>query len=80
MVVVSSLMTLVLLGTAALIVRNGGGPSDDRVAEDEFTVERGSFEISLPTSGELAALDQIEISAEKVVKGLVPLLNQGTSS
>ena len=64
MVVVSMLMAVALLGATALLVRNGGGPSDDGSAEDEFTVERGSFEISLPTSGELAALDQIEIRSK----------------
>ena len=39
----------------------GGSDSGRRASRDEYVVDRGSFEISVPASGELAALNQIEI-------------------
>src|SRR5262245_18188453 len=52
---------LVLGGGAAIFF--GGGPDDGATSEDNdhFVVRRGSFDISVPSSGELAAKNQIEI-------------------
>jgi HlyD family secretion protein len=54
-------MLVAALGTAALIVRGAASTPDQGGPADEHTVRRGSFEISVPASGELAALNQIEI-------------------
>ena len=60
LIVVAVLVTVVAVGAAALVV--GSGDNGLTVAAaDEFTVRRGSFDITIPASGELAAQDQIEI-------------------
>jgi multidrug resistance efflux pump len=61
MVVVSTLVGVVVVGAAALAVRKATSTTADESASDEFMVQRGSFEITIPTSGELAALNQVEI-------------------
>jgi len=55
---------LVILALAAIgaVMLMGGGESDSRDGRgDRFAVRRGSFDITIPASGELAALNQIEI-------------------
>lgn len=50
------------IGAAALFAGGGSDdPSEKSAGTDRFTVHRGSFEISIPASGELAAKNQIEI-------------------
>jgi HlyD family secretion protein len=58
---VSIVMFVAALGTGALILRAAIVPADEGGLTDEHAVRRGSFEISVPASGELAALSQIEI-------------------
>jgi multidrug resistance efflux pump len=59
--VISIIMLAVALGTGALMLRSALTPPENGAAADEHVVHRGSFEISIPASGELAAKDQIEI-------------------
>ncbi|MHC4381427.1 MAG: hypothetical protein ACYS0J_01050, partial [Planctomycetota bacterium] len=68
-IVVSIIMLLVALGTGGLMLLGTGGlmlrsalkPVDNGGPADEHAVRRGSFEVSVPASGELAAKEQIEI-------------------
>jgi HlyD family secretion protein len=59
--VVSIIMLLVALGAGGLMLRSALKPVDNGGPADEHAVRRGSFEISVPASGELAAKEQIEI-------------------
>jgi multidrug efflux pump subunit AcrA (membrane-fusion protein) len=59
--VVSIIMLLIALGAGGLMVRAALKPAPNGGPTDEHAVRRGSFEISVPASGELAALSQIEI-------------------
>jgi multidrug resistance efflux pump len=59
--VVSIIMLLVALTAGGLMLRTALKPTDNGGPLDEHAVTRGSFEISVPASGELAALNQIEI-------------------
>ena len=53
---------LVAIGLISLVaVVMGGDPRGGSIGRDQHVVERGSFEISVPASGELAARNQIEI-------------------
>jgi multidrug efflux pump subunit AcrA (membrane-fusion protein) len=60
-VIVSIVMLATALGTGALMLRAALSPPENGAAADQHLVRRGSFEISIPASGELAAKDQIEI-------------------
>jgi len=60
-IVVSIIMLLIALGAGGLMVRAALKPVSNGGPTDEHAVRRGSFEISVPASGELAALNQIEI-------------------
>ena len=60
--------TMVALATGGAMVVTiawmlaGGSGSEGQITEtDLFTVERGGFEISIPSSGDLASLDIVEI-------------------
>lgn len=62
---------LVVAGTAGVIIlaiallTGGGGPQDEvHHKTDLYTVEPGAFEILIPASGELAAMDQVELRSE----------------
>jgi multidrug efflux pump subunit AcrA (membrane-fusion protein) len=59
--VVSIIMLAVALGAGGLMLRAALTPGESNGPADGHTVHRGSFEISIPASGELAAKDQIEI-------------------
>jgi multidrug resistance efflux pump len=60
-VIVSIVMLATALGAGALMLRAALSPPESAANGDEHLVRRGSFEISIPASGELAAKDQIEI-------------------
>ncbi len=60
-VIVSIVVVLTLAGAAALFLSGGAEGPDASGAADEYEVTRGSFDITIPASGELAALQQIEI-------------------
>jgi len=57
----------------------GGSDSGRRAGRDEYVVDRGSFEISVPASGELAALNQIEIRNRLEYRAVVTeVVKEGT--
>ena len=62
-----------LVGATALVLRTSGLA---RGAEDTFVVKRGSFSITVPASGELDALNRIEVrnklEARAVITEIVP--------
>jgi len=61
-VLVATILVAVGLISLVAVVMGGGNDPDGRsVDRDQYVVERGSFNISVPASGELAALNQIEI-------------------
>ncbi|MCZ6611610.1 MAG: hypothetical protein O6941_03155, partial [Planctomycetota bacterium] len=58
-------ITIVVIVTGAamttLVVRNGSSSGTAGGSDGTYIVRRGSFDITIPASGELAALEQIEI-------------------
>ncbi|MCH2134211.1 MAG: HlyD family efflux transporter periplasmic adaptor subunit [Phycisphaerales bacterium] len=62
-VIVAAGATLIMIG-AAWMVADGGGSAETIGAADLYTVEQGEFEITIPASGELAALEQFELRCE----------------
>ena len=60
-VVVAIISLATVLGTATLLVRSTSSVGDGNGAADRHVVRRGAFDITVPASGELAALKQIEI-------------------
>ena len=58
-VVVAIIGLAAVLGTATLLVRSTSSVGDGTGAADRHVVRRGSFDITVPTSGELTALHQI---------------------
>ena len=60
-VLVVSFLLIVGLVSLAAMFTGGGRSGAGLVNRDEYVVDRGSFEITVPASGELAALNQIEI-------------------
>ena len=60
-VVVAIIGLAAVLGTATMLVRSTSSVGDRNGAADRHVVQRGSFDITVPASGELAALKQIEI-------------------
>ena len=59
------MITIVVIVTGAamttLVVRNGSSSGTEAGSEGTYIVRRDSFDITVPASGELAALEQIEI-------------------
>jgi multidrug efflux pump subunit AcrA (membrane-fusion protein) len=79
LIVIAIVAAIVLLGTAAMIMRGAVGDSDQVRQQDEFVVRRGSFEITVPASGELAALKQIEIRNQLEYRAvLTEIIEEGT--
>ncbi len=60
-VVVTIIALAAVLGTTTLLVRSTSSVGNGNGAADRHVVRRGSFDITVPASGELAALKQIEI-------------------
>jgi len=56
-----------------LVVVFGGGPDEgqNRTALDMFTVRKGSFDISIPATGELSALRQVEVASRLEVRSVI---------
>lgn len=61
LIVVSAVVFVAAAALAAVLLGGGGSSAHEAGSPDKHVVERGSFEISVPASGELAALKQIEI-------------------
>ncbi|MCH8164555.1 MAG: HlyD family efflux transporter periplasmic adaptor subunit [Planctomycetes bacterium] len=68
-------ITIVVIVTGAamttLVVRNGSSSGTEGGSEGTYIVQRGSFDITIPASGELAALDQIEIRNRLEVRAVI---------
>ncbi len=78
--VVSIIAVAATLGTATLLIRGGSSAGVGTGAADEHVVRTGSFEITVPTSGELAALQQIEIRNKLRSRGvLTEIVSEGTT-
>ncbi len=60
-VVVAIISLATVLGTATLLVRSTSSNGNGNGGADRHEVRRGAFDITVPASGELAALKQIEI-------------------
>ncbi|MCI0363153.1 MAG: HlyD family efflux transporter periplasmic adaptor subunit [Phycisphaerales bacterium] len=61
LLIVGLLVALGLSGVVALTMRRGASSNEAGGGSDIATARRGEFQISLPVSGELAAMNQIEI-------------------
>ena len=62
--IVISVLAVIIVVAAVLLVRGGGNENNGNGAPDTFVAHRGSFDITIPASGELAALKQTEISSQ----------------
>ncbi len=71
MVVVAIIGLATVLGTATLLVRSTSSVGDGNGAADRHVVRRGSFDITVPASGELAALKQIEIRNQLETRAVI---------
>jgi HlyD family secretion protein len=79
--IANSLVVLIVLAIAAvvggvLVFRGGGGQETASTSGDLWTVRTGSFEITVPAAGELAAASQVEIASQlerrAVITEIVP--------
>lgn len=61
LVLIALVTVAVLIAVTSMVLRSGAGSVEAMGASDTFKVRRGGFDITLPVSGELAALRQIEI-------------------
>lgn len=78
-----ALTTLIATATVAPAVLTGCGESADAsatvLARDTFTVARGSFDMVLPVSGELAALQQVELRNKLETRAVITeIVGEGT--
>ncbi len=79
LVVVAIVLGVGLVSTVAVFIGSDGGLSARTAGQDEYVVDRGSFEISVPASGELAALKQIEIRNRLEYRSAITeLVDEGT--
>ena len=60
-IIVITVIALLVLGVAGFALRGGSGEGGSVSATEITRVRRGSFDVSFPVSGELAALRQIDI-------------------
>ena len=78
-IVIAIVLAIALVSTAAVFMGSGDGLTARAARQDEYVVERGSFEISVPASGELAALRQIEIRNRLEYRSVITeLAEEGT--
>lgn len=61
LIVIGIIVVVMVLAAAGIFLRNGSSASERGSQADYFRVRRGGFDITLPVSGELAALKQIDI-------------------
>ncbi len=80
LLVVSIIAVAATLGTATLLIRGGSSDGGATGATDQHVVRTGSFKITVPTSGELAALRQIEIRNKLQSRGVLTyIVGEGTT-
>jgi multidrug efflux pump subunit AcrA (membrane-fusion protein) len=68
---VGVVLVVVLVLIAAWLIRQSAGSIAPTSRNDVFEVRRGSFDIMVPASGELAALNQIEIKNELDTRAVI---------
>ena len=61
LIVIGIIVVVSVLAMAGIFLRNGGDDQARASQSDYFRVRKGGFDITLPVSGELAALKQIDI-------------------
>src|SRR5262245_59460398 len=61
LVIAGSVAVLLLGLVAAVAIRSGGSGVGSSRQPDRFIVRRGAFDITIPVTGELAAMKQIDI-------------------
>ncbi len=64
-------IVVLIAATGAFFLRGGGGNGDGEIAPDTFIVTTGGFDITIPASGELAALKQTEIASRLEVRAVI---------
>jgi len=78
-VIVVLVLLIVGLVSLAAMFTGGSGSAAGLAGRDEYVIERGSFEISVPASGELAALNQIEIRNRLEYRAVITeIVKEGT--
>ncbi|MCH8822140.1 MAG: hypothetical protein IH984_01405 [Planctomycetes bacterium] len=70
-IVILAVSLVAILGATTLIVKNSGKDNGSIAAGDRALVKRSSFKISIPTSGELAALEQVEIRNKLEIRAVI---------
>lgn len=63
------MLVVVVAGTGTLLLRSAD--SADAGGSDLFTVARGSFDVTIPASGEIAALNQIEVKNQLEIRAVI---------
>jgi HlyD family secretion protein len=69
--IVVILIIIVTLSVGALMLRGGFAAESTGGTPDLFTVQRGDFDVTVPASGELAALRQTEISSQLEIRAVI---------
>ncbi len=78
-IVMLTISVVAIFGATTLIVKNSGKSDSTNSAGDRDTVKRSSFRISVPTSGELAALEQVEIRNKLEMRAVITeIVDEGT--
>jgi HlyD family secretion protein len=70
---------LAIVAVSYLVVAGGSGQDTRRVTGDHFVAQVGSFDITIPTSGELVAQNQIEIRNRLETRAVITeIVDEGT--
>ena len=78
-ILIASGAGIVVVGVAVMLAGGGGQPETVGL-NDLYAVERGDFEITIPASGELVALDQVEIRCElEGQANITEIIEEGTT-
>jgi len=72
-IVITVLVILAVIVMAAFVI-GGGRDATSSVGADLYHADRGSFEISVPASGELAAAKQVEIRNRLESRGIIEFI------
>ncbi|MHC4946733.1 MAG: efflux RND transporter periplasmic adaptor subunit [Planctomycetota bacterium] len=74
-------LALLVIAVVVTFVARASGTRDDRgTSSDLYEVARGGFDITIPASGELAAVQQIEIRNRLEVRAVITqIVDEGTS-
>ncbi len=70
-VVLVSIVVLAVLSVAAMSLRGGSDVENGNGAPDVFEVRRGGFDVTIPASGELAALNQTDVASRLEARAVI---------